>query len=133
MSTVTSPPRAVKAGGTCRPHVATKPAAGRWRWAAQPGVGPVTHPGVLIITGEDPKTGKPVSTAYVVRENLDGLCLAGWSLTKPDCTVYDLPADFSTCDCPDHTYHPERPGGCRHMKALRAALAAVGVEVLAAA
>jgi hypothetical protein len=30
-----------------------------------------------------------------------------------------------TCDCPDATYQPERPGGCKHVKALRAALAAL--------
>jgi hypothetical protein len=29
------------------------------------------------------------------------------------------------CDCPDHTFHPERPGGCKHMRALAAALAAL--------
>jgi uncharacterized Zn finger protein len=37
--------------------------------------------------------------------------------------MYDLPADLSGCDCPDATYHPERPGGCKHGAALRAALA----------
>ena len=29
-----------------------------------------------------------------------------------------------TCDCPDATFHPERPGGCKHVLALQAALAA---------
>ena len=30
-----------------------------------------------------------------------------------------------TCDCPDATFHPERPGGCKHVLALKAALAAL--------
>jgi hypothetical protein len=38
---------------------------------------------------------------------------------------YDLPADLSSCDCPDHIYREDRPGGCRHMQALRQALVAV--------
>jgi hypothetical protein len=38
---------------------------------------------------------------------------------------YDLPADLSSCDCPDRVYREERPGGCRHMQALRQALVAV--------
>lgn len=39
---------------------------------------------------------------------------------------YDLPADLSSCDCGDRTHRPERPGGCRHMVALRQALAGLG-------
>jgi hypothetical protein len=39
---------------------------------------------------------------------------------------YDLPRDLSDCDCPDRVYRPERPGGCRHMAALRQALPTVG-------
>jgi hypothetical protein len=35
---------------------------------------------------------------------------------------YDLPRDLSSCDCPDRNYRPERPGGCKHMVALRQAL-----------
>jgi hypothetical protein len=107
-------------------RAATKPATGSWRWAVQPGIGKNAHPGVLVITTADPRTGKPVSTAYTVTENVDGLCLAGWRLVKQDGTVYDLPADFSSCDCPDQTYHPERPLGCKHMRALPAALQALG-------
>jgi hypothetical protein len=38
---------------------------------------------------------------------------------------HDLPRDLSSCDCPDRTYRPERPGGCRHMQALRQALPTV--------
>jgi len=35
---------------------------------------------------------------------------------------YGLPRDLSSCDCPDRKYRPGRPGGCRHMAALRQAL-----------
>jgi hypothetical protein len=37
-------------------------------------------------------------------------------------TVYFLPADLSECDCGDFTFRPDRPGGCKHMAALRQAL-----------
>jgi hypothetical protein len=48
----------------------------------------------------------------------------GFRLTKPDGTVYDLDTTEEpwVCDCPDATFHPERPGGCKHCAALRAAL-----------
>jgi hypothetical protein len=131
MSTVASPVRSVKPARKI--HVATRPATGSCRWAAQPGLGRYPHPGVLVITTEDPKTGLPVSTAYTVRENRDGGRLAGYSLTKRDGKVYDLPAALSGCDCPDREFHPERPGGCRHMKALAAALRSLGGEMPAAA
>ena len=39
--------------------------------------------------------------------------------------AYDLPRDLSSCDCPDRTFKSERPGGCRHMAALRQALPTV--------
>src|SRR5262245_60234048 len=36
-------------------------------------------------------------------------------------TSYDLPADLSSCDCPDGEFREERPGGgCKHRKALNA-------------
>jgi hypothetical protein len=51
----------------------------------------------------------------------------GFRLTKfATGEVYDLPRDLSCCDCPDQTYRPERPGGCKHMQALRQALPTVG-------
>jgi hypothetical protein len=54
----------------------------------------------------------------------------GYQLRKPEGKVYDL----SSCDCPDAEFHPERPGGgCKHRKALRAALRALGVDVPVAA
>jgi hypothetical protein len=38
---------------------------------------------------------------------------------------YELPADLSGCTCGDRTHRPERPGGCKHMAALRQALPSV--------
>jgi hypothetical protein len=46
---------------------------------------------------------------------------------------YDLPRDLSSCDCPDRTYKPERPGGCKHMVALQQALPTVAGTTPAAA
>ena len=107
MATVTDPRNPLKT----RP--ATRPAAGLCRWLAKPSA---EHAGgVLSING----------TAYDVLPLLDGDSLAGYRLLKADSTMYDLPADLSSCDCPDHCYHPERPGGCKHMAALKVALAAL--------
>ena len=47
----------------------------------------------------------------------------GVRLMKADGVTYDLPADLSTCDCPDATYRV-RPGGCKHMRAMSALRAA---------
>src|SRR5262245_15397074 len=111
MAAVTDPRNARK---TAR---ATRPAGGSCRWAVQPTSGLNGHPGCLIIANGNGEE------AYLVTENADGRLLLGWQLRKADGTTYDLPADLSGCDCPDHTYHPERPGGCKHIQALRAALA----------
>ena len=35
----------------------------------------------------------------------------------------DIDAQTWQCDCEDATYRPNRPGGCKHVRALRAALA----------
>jgi hypothetical protein len=116
MATVHAAPRKI--------HVATVPATGSCRWAVQP---TESHPGCLVLTTPDKRTGKPVSQAYLVSPVLDDGRLIGWSLRKTDGTVYDLPADLSSCDCADNSFHPERPGGCRHMKALGAGLKALAV------
>lgn len=65
-------------------------------------------------------------TAYEL-EDLDG---RGWRLYRflPDGTptAYDIDihAPYGwQCDCPDGTFRPNRPGGCKHVQALKAALA----------
>jgi hypothetical protein len=104
-----------------------QPATGSCRWVVQPGSGPCPHPGVLVITSKRAR-GETVSDTYAVTENRDGGKLLGYRLTKPDGTVYDLPADLSACDCPDYTInraHAQTPElrACKHCKALRKALA----------
>jgi hypothetical protein len=55
-----------------------------------------------------------------------GRC-AGFRLRKlGGAGAYELPRDLSSCSCPDRAHRPGRPGGCRHMAALRQALPAVG-------
>src|SRR5262245_51314978 len=83
-------------------------------------VGPAGKPGVLSIdgtpylcsyVGELPPEGEPV--------------VRGYRVVKADGAVYDIDTTAPhgwTCDCPDATYRSERPGGCRHVQALRQAL-----------
>ena len=70
--------------------------------------------GILAING----------VAYVVLRLSSGV---GYRLEKGDRTTYDVntEAETWTCDCPDATFNPDRPGGCKHVAALRAALKAV--------
>ena len=74
-----------------------------------------------------PKRREP--QAYHVQRLTDGGTVLGYRLVKAgvENTVYDLEqtGDTLRCDCPDAT-HVDRPGGCKHSKALRAALAACG-------
>ncbi len=107
MATVSDPRNPSKTGN------ATRPASGVCRWLTRPYAQHAA--GVLAING----------TAYEVLPVYDGELLAGFRLLKADGAMYDLPADLSRCDCPDHTFHPERPGGCKHMGAMRASLAAL--------
>jgi hypothetical protein len=54
----------------------------------------------------------------------DGRCL-GYRLAKLGTdTRYTLSRDLAACDCPDRAF-TARPGGCRHMVALRQALMTV--------
>ena len=38
---------------------------------------------------------------------------------------YAVNLDTETCDCPDATYQPDRPGGCKHVVALRQTLSTI--------
>ncbi len=76
-----------------------------------------------IVSGDATDTDE---SAYWCQAVYDGDRCTGFRLTKfGGHEVYDLPRDLSSCDCPDQTYRPERPGGCRHMAALRQALPTV--------
>ena len=97
---------------------ATRPASGLCRWLSKPNA---DHSGgVLQVNG----------TAYELLPlfaDADGKVLVGYRLLKADGTMYDVDTTQEPwrCDCPDATYHPERPGGCKHATALRAALSAL--------
>jgi hypothetical protein len=41
---------------------------------------------------------------------------------------YAINLDTEECDCPDGTYNPDRPGGCKHVVALRQTLPAVAAS-----
>jgi hypothetical protein len=73
--------------------------------------------GILAING----------VPYVILRLSSG---TGFRLEKGDRTTYDVNTEGEswTCDCPDATFHPERPGGCKHVAALRAALKAAGQQ-----
>lgn len=114
MATVLDPRNPLKS----RP--ATRPARGLCRWVRRPNAH--HEGGVLSING----------ITYEVLPVYDGDVLAGYRLLKAEGQMYDLPADLSSCDCPDRCFHPERPQGCKHMLALRAALAALGGKEVAA-
>jgi hypothetical protein len=48
MASSTATPAPVKPYRPRKPTLATKPAAGWWRWACQPGTGRNAHDGVLV-------------------------------------------------------------------------------------
>jgi hypothetical protein len=61
-------------------------------------------------------------TEYTVEQRFDfgeeAFALCSYRLTKADGTTYDLDAGNGLgCSCADHTWHPERQGGCKHMAA----------------
>jgi hypothetical protein len=51
----------------------------------------------------------------------------GYQIVKPDRTVYHIDGELWVCDCPDATYRSERPGGCKHVAALKAAPRSIGL------
>src|SRR5438270_13273009 len=112
MATVTDPRNPIKT------RKATRPVRGVCRWITKQNA---HHDGGVLAIN---------STAYEVLPVYDGAALAGYRLLKADGAMYDIgtagPHGW-TCDCPDATFHPERPGGCKHVQALRAALAALAL------
>jgi hypothetical protein len=104
-----------------------QPAAGTCRWLRRP-IWPCELlanglPGLLRIRetvyGVLPLADLPATGPAVTR---------GYRLSKDDGTTYDVSLEgHGSCDCPDGTYRGERPGGCKHQKALRAALRYIGV------
>jgi hypothetical protein len=113
MATVIDPRNPIKT------RKATRPATGLCRWLSKPNA--KHEGGVLQING----------TVYEVLPLYDGEALVGYRLLKSGTTtMYDVGTTAPhgwTCDCPDATFHPERPGGCKHVQALKAALRAAGL------
>jgi hypothetical protein len=82
----------------------------------------IDNAAVLSITDE----ATHVEKAYWCAAIFEGESCIGFRLTAfGSGEVYDLPKNLSGCDCPDHTYKSERPGGCKHMVALKLALPTV--------
>lgn len=73
--------------------------------------------------------GDPKSGLLEINGRLYGVIVidGGFEIVKPDRTVYHIDREFWVCDCPDATYRSERPGGCKHVAALRAALRSIGL------
>ena len=95
---------------------ASKPPAevhGRCRVLLRPGNPNPESIGKIQINGQE----------YLCQILPSGFRLCGKVDDQGDPVVYDLPADLSSCDCPDATYRP-RPGGCKHAAAIRALKAA---------
>lgn len=87
-------------------------------------IGTVGHPdnrvGEIEITSET-KRG-PIVRRYFVQVHDHGFRLVGWDPKRKESTIYDLPADLSSCDCKDFlTRSDKREDGpsCKHCKALR--------------
>jgi hypothetical protein len=100
-----------------QPKAKSCPVSGSCRWVLPIGE---TGTGVLAINGHN----------YTVTVLHSPSGVTGYRMAKVDGTTYDLCTTEQcwTCDCPDATFHPERPGGCKHVAALRAALKAAGKQ-----
>jgi hypothetical protein len=111
MATVSDPRNPIKT------PKAARPAAGLCRWLNRPNAH--HEGGLLAING----------TRYEVLPLYDDDARVGYRLLKTDGTMYDVDTTREPwcCDCPDAVFHPERPGGCKHSLALRAALKAAGL------
>jgi hypothetical protein len=99
---------------------------GTCRWVQRPVASPDSpaRKGVLSING----------VGYLVAELLcpETQLPLGWTLTRPadkrvDAASYDVLIHEGEllCHCPDSVYRPDRPQGCKHQRALAAALAAL--------
>jgi hypothetical protein len=97
-----------------QPTRKTKPVSGTCRWVRP--IGPAGT-GVLAIS----------QVCYTITILKNRGRTSGYRLEKLDGAVYDVDTEREswTCDCPDATY---RERECKHVKALRAALARTAVE-----
>jgi hypothetical protein len=109
-----------------------KPVSGYSRWiGGTPSLAALDNGNAMLLIAVEGKTPQ----AYHVQRTSDSRGIAvGYRLTKAGVesdTVYDVEEvpqggeKHYVCDCPDATYR-DRATGCKHSKALKAALAAVG-------
>lgn len=87
---------------------------------------------VLFLT--DLTTGE--ETLYWAKGVSEGGILAGIVLEKldggkhPDGYMVRLKGENApACDCPDACYRPDRPGGCKHLAAVRQAVATLAADL----
>jgi hypothetical protein len=107
MTTYHDPRNPIKGRGGARP------AHGMARWLRRPNCR--REGGLLEIN----------RVTYEVHPLYDGDAHVGFRLLKAGtATMYDVDTTRVPwrCDCPDAVYNPERPGGCKHVSSLRAAL-----------
>ena len=79
---------------------------------------PAGLPGMVMLDG------RPYQVAAIA---------GGFQVFKSTGDTYDVDPTYWTCDCGDGTFRSERPGGCKHVHAVRALLGKVGVQVPASA
>jgi len=98
-----------------------KPVTGSARWIDKPS-GPSLW-GRLAITNANGQT-----TEYDVQAFLEGERIVGFGLAKDDDEIYSIAlTQFGwECSCPDANWNNR---DCKHARALRAALAAVGITL----
>lgn len=77
--------------------------------------------GKILIVAQT-KRGPVTSECYLEYTGM-GYRLVGWDTEEGKVKVYDLPLTLDSCDCPDGLYRSERPGGCKHQKAIRKLIA----------
>jgi hypothetical protein len=81
---------------------------------------PEHRTGEIEVTSQ---TGRgPVVKAYYVAVHDTGYRLVSWDDKRKQVVTYDLPADVSSCDCPDFTSRADRREDhtCKHCKAIKA-------------
>jgi len=68
--------------------------------------------------GEITVNGGSYLFSYLGEMTEEGFRVEGYHFEKPDGESYDLPEDLSSCECGDYLARV-RPGGCKHIRAVR--------------
>jgi hypothetical protein len=105
-------------------QTATRRAARRPLTAVQVTAEHVAYNQTLGMGTLDIVAASGAAPTYLVFANRDRGCLLGLRLLKLSDGArhdIDLTAAPWRCDCGDATHRPDRPGGCRHVAALRQA------------